>query len=81
LSNVIKSNQIKSGKKVKLDSSNLNIQSNKNDDSNEKQDKAETIISKAQERADKIKKEAQEAATEIREEAQQKIKKKAINQE
>ena len=74
MSNVIKSNQVKSGEKVKLDNSNFKLQE-KQDESpqSEEQEQANKIIKQAEQRADEIIAEAREEAEQLKEEMQQEI--------
>ena len=72
MSNVIKSNQVKSGEKVKLDNSNFKVE-NEAEKEDELEEEKNKIISEAQEEADRIVAEAKEEAQKIKEEAHQEI--------
>ncbi|MFO7820390.1 MAG: FliH/SctL family protein [Halanaerobacter sp.] len=72
MSNVIKSNQVKSGEKVKLDNSNFKLADEAEKESELKEEK-DKIISQAQEEAEEIIAKAKKEAQEIKEEARQEI--------
>lgn len=78
MSNVIKSNQVKSGEKVKLDNSNFKLQKDQAETSHEKEEESEAknIIIKAQKKADQIIAEAEKEAEEIKLEAEEEIENK-----
>ena len=74
MSNVIKSNQVKSGEKVKLDNSNFKLQEEQTESpQSEEKEEANQIIDQAEKKADEIIAEAKEKAEQIKTEAQQEI--------